>query len=63
METNTALGGLTFRLTSKDNFYFGSRRVAVANTELIEKIRSAIDADNVFWLRDLFVEAGGSIKA
>jgi len=63
METNVALGGSTFRITKKNNFYFGWRRVTVHSVDLLERIREAVEYDNVFLLRDLFEEAGGNTRA
>ncbi len=60
METNFALGGSTFKITKNNNFYFGSRRVTVHSADLLERIREAVQDDNVFLLRDLFREAGGN---
>jgi len=60
METKVALGGSTFKITKNNNFYFGSRRVAVHGADLLECIREAVQFDNVFLLRDLFREAGGN---
>jgi hypothetical protein len=63
MQTNTALGGWQFKLTRNSNFYFGPRRVSVTDPVMLERIREAVDADEVFLLRSLFEECGGNIRA
>jgi len=63
MQTNVALGGWQFKLTRKNNFYFGPRRVSVTDAVMLERIREAIEADAVFLLGSLFKECGGNVRA